>query len=787
MHPCVCAAILREFAANMGQTRVLHNAGMMIALLGLFFAPAVLAKDADSPAVKSAPLPVYLEADQLIDDKENDQYIAKGHVEARYNGRILNTDTLYYHPATKRIHAIGNIVVVDPDGTVQFADEMELSDDLADGVALAFFARLSNSATIGATSATHSENGQRNTLTKAFYTACKACSQTEDGKSKRPTWRIRARNVVQDQKSHMIKYRDAVLEVKGIPVFYSPYFAHPDPNSGRRSGLLFPLVKHSGKYGFSYEQPYYQVLGPYADATFTTRLFTGVNPLENVNYRQNVRSGSFYLNGSITKEQDFDGNGKKFGKNHVRGHIFGAGEFNLSEKWKWGFGAAGVTDDLYLRRYDIAGETDQRGIYSSNSQRLSNQLYAQGQSRNFFAQIGAVRFQGLRAGDVDDQFPIVGPLSDIRQRLDDPLFGGTLMLRANTVALTRIDGNDNARASLSLDWSRRLVAKNGIVLRPFAQGRTDIYQIHNPDFFADLGTNNKSVARALGVVGADLRWAFFRPGKTINWTVEPLAQIAASPRGSGGGHYNSFSKDPSGNTVITQKSIIPNEDSIAVEFDENSLFSVNRFNGYDRWEDGLRANLGGKVTARWRGQGHASLIAGQTFRDKQATQFSAVSGLRAKTSDYVTGAVFSPGPFLLLKSTARFDKKDFKVNRYEVDAAINLDKKNLGPLGRVFYSLSGSANYQNFDDSIASGRPTEEIRAGGALGLTRHWSISGSIIRDLDAGKTRSTGFGLVYADHCSKLELTYTKNNTTVRTLTPNTSIGIRFTLTTLGSFGSN
>ena len=38
----------------------------------------------------------------------------------------------------------------------------------------------------------------------------------------------------------MMSYRDAVLEVAGVPVLYLPFFAHPDPSSGRRSGLLPP-------------------------------------------------------------------------------------------------------------------------------------------------------------------------------------------------------------------------------------------------------------------------------------------------------------------------------------------------------------------------------------------------------------------------------------------------------------------------------------------------------------------------------------------------------------------
>ena len=724
--------------------------------------------------------PVFLKALELINDTENARYIAKGDVEVNYEGRILRTDTLYYYPQSKRIHAVGSVVVVDTGGTVEFADEMELSDDLKSAVALAFFARLKNNATIGATTATHSADGARNTLTKAYYTACKVCAEDAKKSGHKPTWRIRARKVVEDQNTKMINYRDAVLEVKGIPVFYSPVFSHPDPESGRRSGLLFPNVRQSGKYGFSYEQPYYQVLGPYADATFTPRFFTRINPLLSVDGRRNFHSGSINAEGSITYAHNFDGKGVQFGNRNIRGHIFADGLFRVNKNWQWGFSGAGVTDDLYLRRYDLQGETDVRGIYHANSERLDNQIYVQGQSARFFAQGGALRFQGLRARDVDNRFPIIGPIFDIRRRVDDPVLGGSFMVRANTVALTRIDGTDSARASFALDWSRRLVAKNGMIMRPYAEGRTDFYQIHNTDFFADLGTNTRSLARALGVIGADFRWPFFRPGRNVNWTIEPLVQIAASPNGSGAG---SFVSAATGDV----QSLIPNEDSVAVEFDGVSLFSTNRFSGFDRWEGGQRANVGGRISGSWGRSGQVSLLAGQVFRTRINPNFSAASGLRGKSSDYVSIFNFSPSRMFHLTTHTRFDKNTFNVRRIETDFGIKLQKKQLGPVGKIIHGFKASAGYLNFDDAIASGRPTEEIRGGAVLELTKHWSISGSAVRDLDAKKTRGSSFGLVYKDHCSSLEITYINRNVNDRTLTSSTSIGIRFTLLTLGSIGSN
>jgi LPS-assembly protein len=64
-----------------------------------------------------------------------------------------------------------------------------------------------------------------------------------------PTWVLRSRRAMLDQDDQMITYQDAVLEIVGVPVLYVPWFAHPDPNSERRSGLMTPDLGISSKIG----------------------------------------------------------------------------------------------------------------------------------------------------------------------------------------------------------------------------------------------------------------------------------------------------------------------------------------------------------------------------------------------------------------------------------------------------------------------------------------------------------------------------------------------------------
>src|SRR3546814_16823970 len=65
----------------------------------------------------------------------------------------------------------------------------------------------------------------------------------------------------------------------------------------------------------------------------------------------------------------------------------------------------------------------------------------------------------------------------------------------------------------------------------------------------------------------------------------------------------------------TRNPAIPNEDARAVDLEDSNLFALNRFPGYDRWEDGTRVTYGaewqfdqtGRASCRERGVQYVSI------------------------------------------------------------------------------------------------------------------------------------------------------------------------------------
>lgn len=688
---------------------------------------------------------VTLDADNIFVNDETNTVIAEGNVEARYEGRVMRADRLEYNRSTDKVRATGNVIIIDLDGTQRFAEEIETDSNLSDGYAVGFSTRLPEGGVATAESAIR-EPGGFNALDKVVYTSCELC----EGETT-PTWALRARRAILDQEDQMISYQDAVLEIAGVPVIYLPYFAHPDPNSDRRSGLLVPDFGVSSKIGAYYQQPYYWAISPHSDLTIAPMISSGVNPMLEFDYRKRFWSGEFEANFSFTNEKEFDTDGEKFGDREWRGHLFADGRFDITPNWAWGFGIEQVSDDLYTRRYDIDGERDDRGIYSSQPRRLLSQLFVQGQSTSWYADASLLSFEGLRANDIDDQLPQALPLL-YAERLYDFGDNGLLSLSGSAAFLTREEGKDSHRATLAADWRTTRVLKGGVLLKPFADARFDSYQL---DDIGDDQTST-SIERSAANVGAVVSYPLYRPGETVDIIIEPILMAAFG-------------------TSDVNEVEIDNEDSLLFEFDESSLFDSNGYAGFDLYDDGNKASAGLSASMRWKNGVSISALGGRRWRDESSSFLSEASNLDGTVSDWVAGLSADFGNPLRIETRVRLDDDDLNLNR--------LDARVSSRIGR----LRGSIRYYKLDERISTADLSDEgIDIRGELGLTDQYSLVYGRQRDISDGRDLRHTFGIAYEDDCSRFEIAYERSEAVDRSLGPNDSIRFRFALKTLGEFGS-
>ena len=405
------------------------------------------------------------------------------------------------------------------------------------------------------------------------------------------------------------------------------------------------------------------MFSPSADLTISPQISTKANPFLNLWYREAFNNGVLDVRAGYTHEADLDPKGNRFGDDTNRSYVLARGSFKLSDDWVAGFTAERTSDPLIFDKYDIGRVYEARGPYLADDHRLISQAYAIRQDDQSYFSVATFSIQGLRPGDNNRTFPVIAPIVDTRYEDPNDILGGRLRLTASAVSLTRdqspdqqqskLPGRDSQRVSTGLDGRRIYTSDAGLRVETFVDVRLDGYHISDvvkgltaTSLPTVLTTTTQDQARAVGVVGADISYPLYRRWGDATVVLEPLAQIALSPR---------VDQVVIGHDPATGKPIYFNEDSIAVEFDETTLFQANKFPGYDLYEDGLRVNVAGRGSILGDDGRRASLLIGRSFRDRPNTVFSPGSGLTEQSSDWIVAGDAQPWKGFSVFARTRLD------------------------------------------------------------------------------------------------------------------------------------
>ncbi len=720
--------------------------------LPLLLSLSAAAAAQEAPPAAQAPDPhISFSAERLEYDRNSELVTVTGEVRMAREGYDLRADNVIWNRTSGEVRAVGGVRVVSPGGDVAYGDSVVLEDTLRDGVIENLLLVLADGGRLAAVTARR-DNGVT-TLERAAYTACAVVDA--DGCPREPTWQINAVRVIHDPVRHRITYQGATLNLLGMPVFALPGLSHPDGSQGGGSGLLVPEIRFSRRNGVELSAPYYLRLAPNRDLTVTPHVYTEVLPMLEVEYRQLTGLGAFQLHGYGTY-------GSRLPLNAVgtdegfRGYIEGNGRFQLSPAWSITASGRYVTDRTFLRRYDI-----------SRDDRLRSVVEAERIGTNSYISIAGWAFEGIRVTDVDGTQPIVLPVIDARWRIADPLLGGRIELQANSLALYRLEGQDTQRAFASFRWDRRRITPWGQELTLTAFGRGDVY--HTNDtlltqtaiYRGEEGWNG----RFIGAVAAEVRWPFVGAFMGGTQRLTPRLQFVASPP--------------------TENLDIPNEDARAVDLEDSNLFALNRFPGYDRWEDGVRVTYGADWAADLPGVSLQTNI-GQSYRlSTRATILPPGTGLSDRFSDFVGRTSVRIGRRVNITHRFRLDKDSFDIRRNEIDATVG---------GRQTYATIGYLRLdRNIDPTLEDLRDREEIRVGGRVQFARYWSIFGSAIVDLTDRRedplSLADGFdpvrhriGVLYDDDCIELGVTWRRDYETTGDARRGNTFLIRVALRNLG-----
>lgn len=717
------------------------------AAMTLVFALAVcLDMPAGAATLPDDETPILLLADTVTYDEELGVVVATGNVEVSQNNRVVLADSLTYTESTGVVTASGNVSVIEPTGEVMFADFVELTDDLREGAITGFRMLLADGSRLAANSAVRTE-GNRTAMNRAVFSPCDLC---EDDRMRSPLWQIKAVRVVHDQNTKRIEYQDAWLEIYGVPVFYTPYFSHPDPSVERQSGFLAPRFSASNNIGFAVQPSYYWSIAPNEDITFSPLFTTKASVVALAEYRRRFADGivNVELSGTIADREDEVNGVDETEENVFRGHIDAFGRFDLTRHWRWGFDLQRATDDTYLRLYDLSTERS-----------LTSRVFAEGFYGQNFAALNAYAFQGLREQDDNEETPIVAPWLEYHHVTQPGWAGSHFTFDTSLMSLNRIDGRDSTRLSFGGGWVLPFKGGIGDVYRFSASLRGDAYWYNDHDPDSDLfdppePTENGFDARVFPQLAFQWSLPMVRHVGDAHEVIEPIFALIAGTDGDNSGKF-------------------PNEDSVDFEFDETHLFDTDRFTGLDRVDGGQRVDYGVKWTSFEEGGSTLNVFLGQSIRLGGDNDFGNGTGLEDDFSDVVGRVQFTPWDELDLVYRFRADVSDFDFDRNEVGLVAGPDDFRL------------AASYAYIDGANSEFGDREELAGTLNLGLSDYWSSFLVTRYDLNDDTFRTYGGGLTYEDECLMVSFSAVHNRYRDDEVEPSTDFILTFGFKYLGEFG--
>jgi LPS-assembly protein len=693
---------------------------------------SLAAQSVAAPATPTPPVAddqlIEFSADQVIYDNNADVVTASGEVRMKRDGQYLAADQVAWDRKTGEVRAKGNVVVITPEGDKMIGEDVVLSDDLRDGSINNLLVVMEQGARLAATRGVRS--GEVTTLYNAIYSPCPTTTAT--GCPKRPSWAITAAKVIDDPQHNRVRFEGGRFQLFGVNLPLLPVF-NIARGEGGATGWLVPDFSLSSRNGLELAVPYHIQFSSNRDLTLTPHVYTGVLPGLGLKYRELNSIGAFQIGGFATYgkidhlETDTTSENRS-----IRAYFEANGRWQFDPVWSLTTSLRAATDKTVTRRYDI-----------TNDDRLRNLVNLERIDSNSYISIAGWAFEGLRVNDVQKQIPIALPAIDARL-ITDEIAGGKVEIQANSLAILRLEGQDTQRAFVSARWDMRRLTQWGQELTLTAYGRGDVYHTDDaqdtpvPIYRGINGWH----ARAIGALAADVQWPFIGAALGGVQRLTPRVQLVLTP--------------PTSNIDI------PNEDARSIDLEDSNLFALNRFPGYDRWEDASRVTYGLEWSLE-RKNLSADANIGQSYRLSMRTGiFPQGTGLTDRMSDIVGRARIRYGRLIDITDRFRLDKDSLAVRRNEVDLTVGTTQT---------YAQVGYLRLnRDVDPNIEDLRDREELRFAARILFARYWSVFGATVVDLtdksEDPLSQADGFepvrnrlGILYEDECLSLGLSWRRD----------------------------
>ena len=481
-------------------------------------------------------------------------------------------------------------------------------------------------------------------LNKAIFTSCKKNDNC-------PPWSIKADTITHDRVNQNIHYKNAILNLYDVPVFYFPKFFHPDPSVERRSGLLQPRLNNSNVLGSSIHMPYFHVISDNKDLTFKPTIFDNRIYMFQNEYRQENKNSSFIADFSYLKGYQSKISGNDYSNRNSISHLFSKFDLDLGLKdfatSKLNFFLEKVNNDTYLKVFENVLFVDkdklEKDLKDKNNLTSGVKLILDNDDYNFTT--GLTMYENLQKNN-NDRYQQVLPYYDFSTSLFSDENGS---LELNSNGRNTLQNTNNLRSTLTNTLSYSTIdnfTENGFV------NNFGIY-FKNLNATGKNDTKYKSSLQSelLNIYEFNTRYPLFKEDELVSNYITPKVSFRLNPS-----DMKNYSTQ---NRLITT----------------DNIFNINRLGISDSYESGKSLTFGidFKKEKKEDIEKYLEIKFATVLRDSEENKIPTSSSLNRSTSNLFGSVENSFSEFFSLNYDFAIDNdfNKFEHNSIETEFTVN--------------------------------------------------------------------------------------------------------------------
>ena len=457
-----------------------------------------------------------------------------------------------------------------------------------------------------------------------------------------PPWSIQATEMLHNNKKKTIYYKNAVVKIYDIPVFYIPRLSHPDPTVDRRSGFLPPTFTDTKNLGFGTSIPYFFAINDDKNFTLTSNFYNTENPLFLGEYHQAFKNSFFLADFGYTEGYKKTSKTKKGGE---KSHIFSKFSKNFKGKNNsdnfLSLSFQNVSNDKYLKLYKIKSNL----VYYSNDT-LESSLNFTHEKNDLFFGLNASVYETLK-DSYNDKYEYILPELTIDKNLFSGERLGNLDLQTNlkvhnydTNKLTNFVVND-------FNWSsKEIFSEIGIKSKFLGNIKNINYEAKNIDIYKENPTSE-----FFGALGILSEFNLQKFQNNTNHLITPRILVRYAP--------GSMRQEEDGNRL-----------------NPINAFSLNRLDNLNNYETGFSGTLGFDYKFKNDKKSFDFSVA-QVINERENKKMHSKTSMDEKLSDLVGTSKYTINNNFSLNYNFSVDQNYSELNYNEIGTDLNLGLMNL--------------------------------------------------------------------------------------------------------------